>query len=334
MRRNTWILAVLVTAVSCWLAFPAFATLGTNTLQGVIKDNLGTPVPGARIKLYLLSGTSQLGEEQEGTTPVDRFTADDNGEYIFKQLEGGEYRLKVEAKGYRDARLDVTIDGTKEHLTYREDVLILSEDGKQPTTTKERKKAKRKVKKGLQDSQAGKPEEAILLFQEALEIDPTYGFAHNCLGIEYGRAGRMKEAESEFRHAMKTDPTDPAAMLNLANLLIGQKQYAETVPVLEQALAVQGIEKKDRFQAHYLRGICYFRIDDTIRAREDLEKAYQLDPQNGSQSLIFLGNIALKDRENKKAADYFKSYLQANPNAGNKAAIEAKIKEIEELGDI
>jgi tetratricopeptide (TPR) repeat protein len=118
---------------------------------------------------------------------------------------------------------------------------------------------------------AGKAEQAIALYQRAVELDPNSAEATLGLGRTLARAGRFDEAERHYRQAAAIDPSLDGQMLEFAEmleqggrkgqalalyevylashadaiavrervgvLLLDQKRYQEAVPVLEAAVA-------------------------------------------------------------------------------------------------
>src|SRR6267142_4633858 len=70
----------------------ASAQQGTSTVRGVVKDPQGNVVPGASLTL------TNLGTSISRTT-----TSSDNGTYSFEFVQVGDYRLDVEAKGFKKA---------------------------------------------------------------------------------------------------------------------------------------------------------------------------------------------------------------------------------------
>jgi hypothetical protein len=70
----------------------AMAQQGTSTVRGVVKDPQGNVVPGAAVTL------TNLGTNLSRTT-----TASDSGAYSFDFVQVGDYRLEVEAKGFKKA---------------------------------------------------------------------------------------------------------------------------------------------------------------------------------------------------------------------------------------
>jgi hypothetical protein len=83
---------LFLAAILIWSAAPAFAQMNTAELSGLVKDPSGAAIPNAAI------------EAVEANTQM-KYTAvsNDSGEFLLPQLPVGEYRLTVNAKGFKQA---------------------------------------------------------------------------------------------------------------------------------------------------------------------------------------------------------------------------------------
>src|ERR1041384_5668740 len=84
------LLVALVLLAVC--ATVGLAQQGTSAVRGVVKDPQGNVVPGASVTL------TNLGTNLSRTT-----TTNDSGAYSFDFVQVGDYRLEVEAKGFKKA---------------------------------------------------------------------------------------------------------------------------------------------------------------------------------------------------------------------------------------
>ena len=87
-------------AIACLLSLLllgsiAFAQSGNTSLGGVIKDQQDKVIPGAKVTLTNIA-TNAVRTQQTGS----------HGEYSFDLLSPGDYRLKVEAAGFRQQVLE------------------------------------------------------------------------------------------------------------------------------------------------------------------------------------------------------------------------------------
>ncbi len=73
-------------------------------------------------------------------------------------------------------------------------------------------------------SALGKPDEAIVLNQRAIELDPLNTGAHSRLGTDLLSSGRLTEAAATFRQLLELDPQFPYLHLNLGLIFLMQDE--------------------------------------------------------------------------------------------------------------
>ncbi len=77
---------------------------------------------------------------------------------------------------------------------------------------------------GAESLAAGEPQRALAHLEEAIAIDPTFGWAWSNLGVVYRLLGRPERAEQAYLEAYRLDPADATPLSNLASLYAGQGQ--------------------------------------------------------------------------------------------------------------
>jgi hypothetical protein len=87
----------------------------SRTISGVVLDPSGAAVSGAPVTLANIDGTA-IGDT----------TTDNTGTFRFAKLASGVYRINVQAAGFRETTLDVTV-GKKQLSPVRIDLLIASQ---------------------------------------------------------------------------------------------------------------------------------------------------------------------------------------------------------------
>jgi len=81
---------------------------------------------------------------------------------------------------------------------------------------------------------AGRPEEALASFSQAVQDRPVFAESRNALGVALMNRGRLNEADAQIREALRIKPEFAAAHNNLGMLLAQQGQAGEaTVQFLE-----------------------------------------------------------------------------------------------------
>ena len=77
-----------------------------------------------------------------------------------------------------------------------------------PAAADARDDAKEQVKFGIQVAQHGLWREAILRWESAAKIDPTYAAAHNNLAIAYEHEGELDKARAAYEKALELEPNN------------------------------------------------------------------------------------------------------------------------------
>jgi Tfp pilus assembly protein PilF len=75
-----------------------------------------------------------------------------------------------------------------------------------PLLADQRDDAKKQVQFGIEVAQRNLWVEALLRFQRAVQIDPTYAAAYNNLAIGYEHEGDLDKARSAYEKALQLEP--------------------------------------------------------------------------------------------------------------------------------
>ncbi len=139
---------------------------------------------------------------------------------------------------------------------------------------------------------AGRTDDAIAAYKQAIELKPTAAYYNNLGGI-YGRAGKIDEAMAAYQKSAELDPTNAAqAWRNCGITLYNAGRLKEAVEPLKKATE---IDPKSA-QAWYLLGASLVGAMETKKVGDKLEfviqpgtveayqKALELDP-NGPYGL-------------------------------------------------
>ena len=125
-------------------------------------------------------------------------------------------------------------------------------------------------------SENGRHEEAVQVFQKAIQKDPGSEDAYLGLGNSRYELESYEAAADAFRHVLKTNPNNSTALFYLGLSLVQQKKYAESIP--------------------------YF------------EKAGTLDSDFRQLSLFYIGEALSELGDIKEASDTWKQAIKVNPS--------------------
>jgi tetratricopeptide (TPR) repeat protein len=198
-------------------------------------------------------------------------------------------------------------------------------------------------KLGRVASKIGRFEEARQAFLDAIDMDGTLPYGHECLGMWHLHQGNSKEAidcfraslsmrESaavytmlgvaqlglgsvgeariDFRKALEIDPRYEEAYYNLG-ATFSLEAPVEAVPLLRKA-----IEIDPRYAvAHCELGWALRLLGEHQGAASHLRRALELDPSDGLAH-VYLGNLLWEQGETTQAEDQFRMAVGAWPESG------------------
>jgi len=154
----------------------------------------------------------------------------------------------------------------------------------------------------------GKPKDAISVYQQALALAPNNSQLYIALGSTYEAQGDWQQAESTYQKSLAIQPDNAMAANNLAFLLLEHNgdvnvaltmartarhglpnlsnsadtlgwayfqngAYALAMPLIDQAAKQMPTNATYRYHP----GMAYWKLNDTERARKELEKSIKLN---------------------------------------------------------
>jgi tetratricopeptide (TPR) repeat protein len=130
------------------------------------------------------------------------------------------------------------------------------------------------VSLGYAYQQAGRHEDALAAYDEALTLMPGHAAALYHKGIALLELGRGAEAESALAAVVRDDPAHALAAKSLAAHYIAEERFAEVPPVLEPALEAS----PTLADLHCMLAYAYEQLGDTEEALEHYRSATAYDP--------------------------------------------------------
>src|ERR1019366_6102396 len=97
--RFAIVLIAIATVLGMAATAAAQASISTGSIQGSVTDPSGALVPQAKVTIT-----------NKGTGQAVTFTTNSSGSYNSGSLIPGEYKVRVEAKGFRTSELPVTVE--------------------------------------------------------------------------------------------------------------------------------------------------------------------------------------------------------------------------------
>jgi tetratricopeptide (TPR) repeat protein len=143
---------------------------------------------------------------------------------------------------------------------------------------------------GCAAEDAGDPDTAEHLYQQALEMQPSLAAARTNLGNLLYRRGELDAARAAYELALEHEPGQPEARYNLGNLLedLGETELA--IAELRRVCATA----PDFADAHYNLGLLLTKVGGAAQARRHLERYLEIDATSdwAARAREFLGPAA------------------------------------------
>lgn len=165
--------------------------------------------------------------------------------------------------------------------------------------------------RGVIELNAGKPEAALELFNQAVEADPTDGYALYYRGVTRGQLKDNDGAIVDLTAALNAQPTLSRAALELGIALVQKEEYDDAVAFLERARESEELEAR----ASFFLGICRLRRGEYAEARALFDRAAVEDPLLATSSHYYRGVIAYREGDRPKAIEHFQTVVDKTPNS-------------------
>ena len=296
-------------------------TLAAAKKQGFELRGKIEPPPGPAV--VVLSST---------TTPFRaRTPADSGGEFSFKKLDPGSYKIWVFAPGAGEVEQTVDVGPSTANKRRRMEIVvpftspeIAALAGRHPVGVRD-PALPNDAKLDLVDARrllANKDTEgAIGRLQHAVEIAPQFAAAWNELGTVAYLTKRYADAEGYFRKALDKDPGafDPIVSLGGVLLNLGRPQEA-----LKYNTFALGERPKDAL-ANAQMGMNYFLLGDYDSAIPLLKDAKRHDAAHFSYPQLYLADIYTRRGDTQAAIAELGDFLLRHPDAAEVPKVKEQI---------
>ena len=165
-------------------------------------------------------------------------------------------------------------------------------------------------------------EEAVRLFERAIELDPSFAIAHALLGQAYylqrstgwsSDPNLIDRAEELGRRAIELDPSEPFGHETIAWVNVFRGNSAEAIAAAERA-----IECAPNFQyAHAARGIALLQEGRFIEATRSIRKALRLNPRASTGLLGMVAVVNYGAGRTDEAVEMWEQIRDASPDLIN-----------------
>jgi Flp pilus assembly protein TadD len=158
----------------------------------------------------------------------------------------------------------------------------------------------------------GRGDEALQVFDKAVQMKPDDGGLWSILGNALVEAGRLPDALMCFRHALSLDQNLGDAAFKIGHILHGMGQFEEALVFLDRSVELQG----DHAPTLQVRAVVLKRLNRIEEAIADNRRAIGLDPGN-DDLCVNLGNALQALERNEEALSCYDRALQIRPDGAS-----------------
>jgi len=159
---------------------------------------------------------------------------------------------------------------------------------------------------------AGKYQQAMIQFRNAVQVDPRFAAAHWQLARAYAKLSNPNAEYHELAETVSLEPKNSDAQLELAALLLSSREYKEAQAAAEEALKVV----PNSARAHAILGEKYRLTNEPAKAVQELRKAVDADPQQ-VEGYALLGAALVAAGQTAEGEAAYKKGVEANPRSVN-----------------
>jgi len=302
---------LLLVALAFAAAVPGHtqAWAGRGRLQGVVKDEGGKPVQGAKITLR--KGTDRVDPKAPGP---DAITTDKNGKWSILGLGEGPWGILIEKEGYipSEGQAPVNEFGVAQPINVVLKVIPkeVIQKAQQESTAGQAKAA---IERGNALLNEGKFAEARASYQAGmakLDDKTLHPAILRAIADTYYRENKVNEAIDTLKQALALAPDDVDSLRLITNLLVAANRESEAqaymaklpqgttmdpntilnlgIKAFNEGKMDQALAQFDRAvkenpnlaDAYYYRALTYLNQDKKPQAKADLQKLLEIDPNN------------------------------------------------------
>ncbi len=259
----------------------------------------------------------------------DSVYTDSQGVYGFHNLHPDRYNVVISDDHYQPDQHDAIIrSSTLSPVVFVDFTLVAKtppnhdenvpskSTGSNPNITDVReyeakfpKTAVKEFRKGAQDDQDGKKDDAIKHYLKAVQIAPAFYEAHNNLGSDYVSKSDFPAARKEFEQAIQQNQSDAAGYFNLSNVSMLTGNLPEAQKYLDEGLR----REPDSALGQFLLGSLNMKTGKLPEAQRALQQSIKLNPTM-VQPRLQLVNLFLQAGKKQEAAEQLHEFVTTFPD--------------------
>ena len=190
------------------------------------------------------------------------------------------------------------------------------------------KDARKAYAKGLRAAKKNKPDQAEQEFRKAVQVYPKYAEAWLELGEVLERGEHYPEAREAYAQSLAADPKYVYPYQQLYQIALREQNWKDLADKTDQLLHLDPYEFPN---AYYFNALAHLQLKEYDAADKSAQQAVEADlKQANPKTHYLLGAILVQKKDWTGAAESFRAYLKAAPNATDKAYVEKALGQIDQ----
>ena len=196
------------------------------------------------------------------------------------------------------------------------------------TSSQAPKDARKAYEKGLEAVKKNKPDQVEQEFRKAVGIYPRYAAAWLELGKALERRDHKAEAREAYASALAADPKFVYPYQQLYQMALQEQNWQSLIDNTDQLVRLDPFEFP---QAYYFNALGHLQLKNYDAAEKSAQQAVEADRrQSNPKTHYLLGAIQIQKQDWTSAAQSFRAYLKAAPNASDKASVEKTLGQLDQ----
>jgi tetratricopeptide (TPR) repeat protein len=320
----TRLFAAALTVASI-LAFPqnVFAQQRVSLTGTIYSEVSKRPISQATVRVCDPAGNM-----------IEQTITTDSGEFDFRQLGRTDYILIVEASGYQSYNMRVDLSFTSD----RGMSIYLNPNAADPASAPPAakvsahemsipQKARDSLVSGEKKLYTDKnPQAALLDFQQAVSVAPSYYEAYYQLGMAYLTLGKPDDAQQNFRKSVEvSNDKYGEAVIGLASFLIDSGDLAQSEKMTRHGLELS----PNSWFGHYQLGRILLNENNVPEALKSAEQARSFAP---NAAIVYRLLFKIHRSQNDSAAQLrdLDAYIHLDPDSPAGARAKELRKQIQD----
>jgi Tfp pilus assembly protein PilF len=189
--------------------------------------------------------------------------------------------------------------------------------------------ARSAYEKGRKAGMDKKFDEAVRELNKAVAIYPQYAIAWSLLGEIHRLQNQFEPAKKEYARALEADAKFVNPYFGLAAMAVVENRWADAAQLTDRLIALNAFAYP---MAYFFNAAANFNLGKLDAAEQSARKFQQIDTAHTRPDIaLLLGNILAGKHQYAEAAQLYRDFLAARPDAPNADALHKEAQRLEGL---